>query len=194
MTDDGGGPQARARGAGSALPEITVRGADERDLPALAALRRAWAQERGHIAPGADAGFEESFAAWWRVEQPRRSFWLAEVGDARVGVTAVGSLNVAEVVSMPVPGRRSERWGYVGNLVVLEDFRSRGVPRRLLAAAIGHARSRGYQRLVLRPSASGAAFYRAAGFRPVGDDMVVLDTVPRVDRGSGPPVRSTDVP
>ena len=157
-------------------PEVSVRRADERDLPTLAALRRAWAEQCGRITPGGDPAFEQSFASWWRTEQPRRSFWLAEVGDRRVGVTAVGSLNVAEVVSMPSPGqRRSERWGYVGNLVVL-DGAAKGVPRRLLAAAIAHAHERGFQRLVLRPSASGAAFYRAAGFTPAGEDMVVLET------------------
>jgi hypothetical protein len=30
--------------------------------------------------------------------------------------------------------------------------------------------------LVLRPSPAGAAFYRAAGFSPAGDEIVVLPT------------------
>lgn len=156
-------------------PAVRVRRADERDLPALATLRRAWAERRGGQAPGADPAFERAFAAWFRAESPHRAFWLAEVGDEHVGMTAVGSLNVVEVAAMPSPGARPERWGYVGNVVVLPDATARGVPRRLLAAGIAHAQERGYVRLVLRPSASSAAFYRAAGFRPAGDDMVVLE-------------------
>lgn len=162
--------------------DIRVRRADERDLPALTGLRRTWAEQRGRLAPGADAGFEQSFAAWWHTESPRRVFWLAEVGvdgtagNTRTGLTAIGSLNVVEIVAMPSPGHRADRWGYVGNVVVLEGFSSRGVPRRLLGAAIDHAREAGWSRLVLRPSPAGVAFYRAAGFAPVGDDMVVLET------------------
>lgn len=157
-------------------PPIRVRRADEHDLPALARLRRTWAEQRGRLAPGAEPSFEQDFAAWWRTESPRRAFWLAEVGDVRVGTSAVGSLNVAEIVAMPAPGLRPDRWGYVGNVVVLDGFSGRGVPRRLLSAAIVHAEERGLSRLVLRPSAAGAAFYRAAGFAAAGDDMVVLET------------------
>lgn len=157
-------------------PAVRVRRAGERDVPALAALRRAWAERRGQLAPGSDPGFEQAFASWWRAEQPHRVFWVAESGDGRAGVTAVGSLNLVEVTAMPAPGAQPERWGHVGNVVVLEGTGARGVPRRLLAAGIAHAHERGLSRLALRPSASAAAFYRAAGFRPAGDEMVVLET------------------
>jgi GNAT superfamily N-acetyltransferase len=166
-------------------PEIRVRRGDERDLPALARLRRTWAEQRGRLSPGADPLFEQDFAAWWRTEQPRRAFWLAEVGDPRVGTTAIGSLNVVEIAAMPAPGLRPDRWGYVGNVVVLDGFSGRGVPRRLLTAAIVHAEQEGYSRLALRPTAAGAAFYRAAGFAPAGDDMVVLHTGRPAQDGRG---------
>ena len=77
--------------------DFTVRVADERDMPALARLRRAWLEERaGH--PVDAPGFEAAFAEWWRVELPRRTFWLAEVGSERSGWTVVGSINVVEIV------------------------------------------------------------------------------------------------
>jgi len=76
---------------------------------------------------------------------------------------------------MPAPGRPGERWGYVGSLVAL-GAAPRGVPRKLLSAAVAHARERGLVRLVLRPSPAGAAFYRAAGFSPAGDEIVVRPT------------------
>lgn len=157
---------------------LRVRVADERDVAALARLRRQWMEERtGH--PVDDPSFEEAFAAWWRVEQPRRAFWVAEAGSDRAGYTPVGSVNVLETVQMPRPGGRGARTGQVGNAFVLAAFAEAGVPRALLAAVVTHARDRGYRRLMLAPTAGSAAFYRRAGFHPAGDTLLVLD--PRTD-------------
>lgn len=155
-------------------PAFTIRVADERDVPALAGLRRAWLEERSG-GPVADPGFEAAFAQWWRTEQPRRTFWLAEVGTERSGMSAIGSLNVVEIVHMPRPGARGGRIGHVGNAFVLNAFADRGVPAALLAAAVELARERRYRRLVLAPTAVSAAFYRRAGFMPAGDGLLVLD-------------------
>ncbi|MHA6795857.1 N-acetyltransferase family protein [Pseudonocardia bannensis] len=155
-------------------PEFTIRVADERDLDALAGLRRAWFEERSGE-PVADAGFEAAFAQWWRVELPRRTFWLAEVGSERAGYTPIGSINVVEIVHMPRPGSRGGRIGQVGNAFVLNAFADRGVPRALLAEAVEHARRRRYRRLLLAPTAGSAAFYRRAGFSPADDSLLVLD-------------------
>jgi GNAT superfamily N-acetyltransferase len=155
-------------------PDLVVRVADERDAAALAALRRAWLQERvGHAIE--DAGFEAAFAQWWRVELPRRTFWLAEVGSERSGWTPVGSINVVEIVHMPRPGGRPGRIGQVGNAFVLSAFADRGVAGALLARAVEHARDRRYRRLVLAPTGSSAPFYRRAGFVPAGESLLVLD-------------------
>ncbi|WP_028930083.1 GNAT family N-acetyltransferase [Pseudonocardia asaccharolytica] len=156
-----------------ASPEFTIRVADERDVEALAGLRRAWLEERrGH--PVDDPGFEAAFAQWWRIEQPRRTFWLAEAGSERAGWTAVGSINVVETVHMPRPGARSGRVGQVGNAFVLNAFADRGVPRALLTSVVEHARQRRYRRLLLAPTPGSAAFYRRAGFVPAGDSVLVL--------------------
>lgn len=154
--------------------EPVIRVADERDLAALAALRRAWLEERlgGRVD---DPGFEAAFEQWWRVELPRRTFWLAEVGSDRSGWTAIGSINVVEIVHMPRPGARGGRMGHVGNAFVLSAWAGRGVPGRLLAAVIEHARARRYRRLVLAPTAGSAAFYRRAGFEPAGEGLLVLE-------------------
>jgi GNAT superfamily N-acetyltransferase len=154
--------------------DFSVRVADERDVAALAGLRRAWLEERaGH--PVDDPGFEAAFAQWWRVELPRRTFWLAEVGSERAGFTAVGSVNVVEIVHMPRPGGRGGRLGQVGNAFVLASFADRGVPGALLEAAIEHARTRRYRRLLLAPTAGSAAFYRRAGFEPAGETLLSLE-------------------
>ena len=75
---------------------MTVRVADDRDLPALTRLRREWTAERTG-GPVLDDNFDRSFEAWWRSELPRRTFWLAEAGTDRSGYTAVGCLNVVEI-------------------------------------------------------------------------------------------------
>lgn len=143
-------------------------------MSALAALRRSWLEERaGH--PIEAPGFEASFAEWWRVELPRRTFWLAEVGSERAGFTAVGSINVVEIVHMPRPGARPGRIGHVGNAFVLASFTDRGVPGALLAAVVAHAHERRYRRLLLAPTAGSTAFYRRAGFAPVGETLLAFD-------------------
>lgn len=143
-------------------------------MAALAALRRSWLEEREGRRIDAP-GFEAGFAEWWRVELPRRTFWLAEVGSSRAGYTAVGSINVVEIVHMPRPGARPGRIGHVGNAFVLASFAGRGLPAALLAAAVEHARERRYRRLLLAPTAGSAAFYRRAGFVPVDDTLLALD-------------------
>jgi GNAT superfamily N-acetyltransferase len=154
--------------------QVGIRVADERDVGALAQLRRAWLEERTGQ-PIDDPGFEAAFAQWWRVELPRRTFWVAEVGTARSGFTAVGSINVVEIVYMPRPGARGGRIGHVGNAFVLASFADRGVPGALLGAAIEHARMRRYRRLLLAPTAGSAAFYRRAGFVSSGESLLMLD-------------------
>jgi GNAT superfamily N-acetyltransferase len=156
-----------------AAPPVSVRVADDRDLPAITRLRRQWTEERtGQAIP--DDTFDRAFAAWWRTELPRRTFWVAEAGGTDSGWTAVGSLNVVEVGTMPRPGARPGRWGYVGNAFVLASHSDRGVAGALLTAAVEHARSRRYQRLVLRPTPSSAPFYLRYGFAPAGEGMLML--------------------
>lgn len=158
-------------------PDFTVRVADERDVDALARLRRAWLEERAGRVGGAeilDPSFEPAFAQWWRSELPRRTFWIAETGTERTGFIAVGSLNVVEIVHMPRPGARGGAIGHVGNAFVIASWADRGVPRALLARAVAHARERRYRRLVLAPTPGSAPFYRRAGFAPAGETLLVL--------------------
>ncbi|MEV1292065.1 GNAT family N-acetyltransferase [Pseudonocardia sp. NPDC049635] len=154
--------------------QLRVRVADERDVTALARLRRQWLEERAGR-PVADPGFEEAFAAWWRVEQPRRAFWIAEAGSERAGFTPIGSINLLETVQMPRPGSRGARTGQLGNAFVLRAFTEAGVARALLTAVVAHSRDRGHRRLMLAPTAGSASFYRRAGFRPAGEGLLVLD-------------------
>jgi GNAT superfamily N-acetyltransferase len=168
-----------------AEPDLVVRVADERDEAALAGLRRAWLEERAG-GPVDDPGFEAAFAQWWRLELPRRTFWLAEAGSGRSGWTPVGSINVVEIVNMPRPGSRGGRIGQVGSAFVLSAFADRGVAGALLARAVQHARERRYRRLVLAPTGSSASFYMRSGFLPAGESLLVLDPMALPDPAAAP--------
>jgi GNAT superfamily N-acetyltransferase len=141
---------------------VTVRLATEADVPALAVLRRAWTESTD------DPQFEGRFTEWWQREAGRRVTWLAAADGEPVGM-----LNLAVFERMPRPHRMISRWGYIANVFVLAEHRNQGIGRLLLAAAIAHARSEQYSRLVLSPTDRSVPFYRRAGFRSA-DELLVL--------------------
>jgi GNAT superfamily N-acetyltransferase len=121
----------------------------------LAHLRRAWS------GTGPDAAFDARFARWWAAESGRRLAWVAVEDGAPVGM-----VNLTVFERMPWPGRPPSRWGYLGNAYVLPQRRDRGIGTALLTTLLEHARTEGYARLVLSPSARSVPFYRRAGFGP----------------------------
>jgi GNAT superfamily N-acetyltransferase len=145
---------------------IAIRLASEADLPALAALRRQWTAELdGHVE---DHAFADAFADWWVDERERRTIWVAE------NRAVVGMGNLVEFRRMPRPGRPPSAWGYLGNVYVQPAHRNRGVGAALLDAAVGEARRRGYERVVLNPSERSLSLYRRAGFAPAAG-LLLLD-------------------
>jgi len=141
---------------------VEVRLATDADVASLAALRRAWSD------PAEDPEYERRFAEWWERESARRLTWLASLDGEPVGM-----LNMAVFERMPRPGRGISQWGYIANVFVLAEHRNRGVGRQLLEAAIDHARSQGYARLVLSPTERAIPFYRRAGFG-AADELLLL--------------------
>ena len=141
---------------------IRLAGGD--DVPTLVDLRQRWGAERG---AAEDPGFAERFGDWFELESPRRHFWLADVdGDA------VGMVNLLTFERMPTPGRDAGRWGYLGNMYVRPEHRSRGIGAELLAALVAHADATGLARVVLSPSERSVPFYRRAGFGDAGELLV----------------------
>jgi GNAT superfamily N-acetyltransferase len=139
-----------------------VRVATDADVVSLARLRRVWTES------AEDPDFERRFAQWWEREAGRRISWLATPGGEPVGM-----LNMAVFERMPRPGKPISRWGYIANVFVLAAHRNQGLGRLLLDAAIAHARSEGYARVVLSPTDRAIPFYRRAGFRSA-DELLVL--------------------
>jgi GNAT superfamily N-acetyltransferase len=141
---------------------MMVRLATDADVPILAALRRAWTET------SEDPDFERRFAEWWERESGRRVTWLALAGDEPVGM-----LSMAVFERMARPGRLTSQWGYISNVFVLAEHRNQGTGRLLLDAAIDHARSHGYARLVLSPTERAVPFYRRPGFG-AADELLLL--------------------
>lgn len=138
-----------------------IRLATSADVPVLAALRRASAQEDRRPeekGPIADPDFDRDFATWFEAERDRTT-WLAEV-DGR----GVGFVGLLEYRRMPKPGKSGGLWGYLGNMFVLAEHRNRGLGAALVEAVLSRAKERGYVRVVLSPSVRAVPLYKRAGF------------------------------
>ncbi|MXP41207.1 GNAT family N-acetyltransferase [Altererythrobacter soli] len=87
--------------------------------------------------------------------------WIAEIAGRPAGCIAMC--------------RRSDEEAQLRLLIVDESARGRGVGRLLVERCVGHARRRGYKRMVLWTNAelTGARrLYASAGFRPVEAEVV----------------------
>jgi GNAT superfamily N-acetyltransferase len=150
--------------------DAVIRVATSRDIDTLESLRRAATEEQDGAV--ADPGFSGRFREWYRQEEDRRVFWIAEV-DA----TMVGMANLVVFRRMPRPGRDAGGWGYLGNAYVMASHRNRGIGRLLLAAIVDYADAEGLERIVLNPSERSVPLYQGAGFRPAAKllirDMIV---------------------
>jgi GNAT superfamily N-acetyltransferase len=163
-----------------------VRLATSNDDLAIAALRRAWTEERGGLGPIDDLDFEPAFLAWAEDERSRRINWIAEV-DGRV----VGMLNLVLFTRMPRPVPEAGptalgQWGYIANNFVLADYRNVGIGSQLLAAAVAYADEHDFARIVLTPTEQSIPYYSRAGFVPA---TALLVRPGRGDTLPGAPLR-----
>jgi GNAT superfamily N-acetyltransferase len=179
MSQAYGGDETRPDGA-------VVRRATADDDLAIAALRRAWTEERGGLGPIEDPDFEPVYLAWAADERNWRINWLAEL-DAQV----VGMLNLVIFTRMPRPVREAGpaplgQWGYIANNFVLADFRNRGIGSQLLEAAVAYADEHDFARIVLTPTEQSIPYYSRAGFVPA---TALLVRPGRGDTSPGAPSR-----
>ncbi|MFR9749674.1 N-acetyltransferase family protein [Nocardia sp. 004] len=141
-------------------PDVVIRQAEDRDIQALAQLRRRWSEEQAGRSLE-DNGFDEQFAQWYAAESEHRTIFLAEIDS-----NTVGMVNLTIFERMPRPGQPASRWGYLGNAFVLVEHRCQGIGAALLNALIAYARSRECIRIVLSPTDRSVPFYRRAEFGP----------------------------
>lgn len=155
---------------------MDVRRATDADLPAVIDHRVAFVAEVRGVDPDAvDAAFVDVTAAF-----VRRGFtagtlptWLAIDGDELLGLV---SLQLQAVP--PRPGDLRPHEGYVLNMYVRPEARSRGVGRRLLDACLAAAGELGVRRFHLVATDDGRPLYESAGFA-VNPTVLELPVVPR---------------
>ena len=155
--------------------DATVRTCSEQDAATLALIGAATLLEAfAGFVPG-DALLAHCrkyhFAGAYEtvLRQPETRAWLAEVapGAAPVGYAMVTAPDFP-------PGLAREGDLELRRIYLFSKFHGGGASRRLMDAAIGHARQRGAKRLLLgvHPDNQRAlAFYRKIGFVPIGSRL-----------------------
>jgi ribosomal protein S18 acetylase RimI-like enzyme len=96
---------------------------------------------------------------------------------------------VAEVDGQPVGigvATCYGQYGFVGELIVIEEMRGRGIGGRLLDHAVGYLRRRGVQNVLLDGVARAVPLYERAGFRKICHSLRFSGSVPG---GTSPHVR-----
>jgi ribosomal protein S18 acetylase RimI-like enzyme len=160
--------------------DITIRRADERDVPALGRLGAALMRthyafdERRFLAPGDDA---ESGYARFLGTQLQASDTLLMVAEhaAADGSTEIVGYVYAGIEPLSWKELRDEA-GFVHDLLVAPAARQTGVGQRLLDAAIDWLREQGMPRVVLwtaTPNDSARRLFEGRGFRSTMTEMTL---------------------
>ena len=140
------------------------------DAPQLANLR--WGLRTDDAATAdtaAKARFIQDFAAWMdKNPGPDLVHWVAEQGDALVGVISVRIIHM-----LPSPEDIDGRFGYLTNTYVLPQYRNQGVGTALLAAVKHWATAEKLELLVVWPSERAYPFYARGGYCRYSDPVVL---------------------
>ncbi|MFB7255467.1 GNAT family N-acetyltransferase [Streptomyces nojiriensis] len=142
--------------------DFTVRPARPDDARRLAELRWAFKQEDHEGQPPAPVRPLEEAERWIRerLGNGRWRAWVAEAGD-----DVCGHVFLCPVERMPEPYGDNRPIGYVTNFFVTPPRRNGGIGSALLEALELHARSAGFDTLVVWPSDRSSPLYRRSGFR-----------------------------
>jgi ribosomal protein S18 acetylase RimI-like enzyme len=153
---------------------VTIRKATENDrsailegFNALQAYERSIEANRADPADIADTYLRELFA---ECRDGKAEILVAEVDMGVVGWVGVVPRHISDDIL-----DHDREFAYISDLIVLEDYRGRGIGRRLLAAAEEYVATKGVRRLrvgVLAANAAAHRLYHAVGFR---DYEVILE-------------------
>jgi predicted GNAT family N-acyltransferase len=75
----------------------------------------------------------------------------------------------------PIGCARMLEDGHFGRMAVLEAYRKKGVGRRIMLAAIDHARQAGHSQMFLHAQLTALPFYQGLGFDCYGDEFMDAD-------------------
>ena len=131
-------------------PIAVERVEQERELRSALALREAvFIAEQGMTEDDVDAYDRAAFHV------------LARDRERAIGT---GRLVMPEAA----PRGSAGRWGRIGRMAVLPEYRGKGVGRRILAALEEEARRRGVEGILLHAEVAARGFYEQAGYEPAG--------------------------
>lgn len=150
----------------------TIRPADQTDLDALIAFRKAMFLDMGEADAEALEANLPAFARWLepRLASGEVRGWMADVQGRPVGSS------LAWVFTWyPGPNHPdNDRIGYIFNVFVTEDLRRRGLARRLLEPTLAYLRGRRVRKITLHASAKGRGLYEHLGFAQSNEMELLL--------------------
>ncbi len=142
------------RGPSHQDPVLMIRRARGIDGPAIAELRALWSTG---AAPTRQ--FSGLMRTWLEAEGEPRITLIASTGDEPVGM-----ISLLEYRGMPEPDGSQSRWGHLGHLFVREASRRQGVATALIKETIAIADHRGYERMLVSPTAAALPVFDRLGF------------------------------
>lgn len=91
------------------------------------------------------------------------------------GETAVGCATICYITVMPTYHHPTGKRAHIMNVYTHEDYRSRGIARRMMNTLLDEARERGVTHITLDSTESGRPLYLSMGFNPsVGSMGLIL--------------------
>lgn len=146
---------------------MTIRVAQDADLPALAALRCSYAEEQKGLSAASDMHFIERFSEWYRSTAAVSRWQVADTGQELTGL-----VHMFTHFRMPMPTYDSGGWGYVSLLYVRPEHRGDGIGARLLRTVEQDAIALGFSKLLLNPTEKAVPLYKRCGYRAADAYMV----------------------
>ncbi len=142
------------------MTDITVREAEDSDLPAVAALRWQWAVRENGAAPATTRDeFVECFVTWARQHATGHRCVVALRGHAVVGMAWL-----AITLRVPTPTAPHRTSGDVQCVYVVPAERDSGVGGRLIDGVLDTAWALGLERVTVHSSSRAVAAYARHGF------------------------------
>ena len=175
------------------MSEPTIRSVTPADIDELARLR--WQLYTEHGANGESfEAYVERFRAFAR-DALARDDWRAWCGAADDRLVAAMWLQT--VPRVPAPGRRDPSpIGYLTNMYVEPDHRSRGLGSRMVRELINNCAAEGFDVVIAFPADDAFGFYERNGFTrppdPVVHDLAPEHRPPPMDQRSDPMIERSE--
>jgi GNAT superfamily N-acetyltransferase len=143
------------------MTSIQVRTAAESDAPLLARFRYEFRSSLDQVVESEEQ-FVERCAAWMRERLRSGSPWKCWIAEHQE--EPVGNAWAQLIEKIPNPVWEAERYVYLTNFYVREQYRGQSIGSALLAAALAWGRAKNAQAAILWPTQRSRSFYLRRGF------------------------------